>query len=195
MYTLPRAGGIPKQITALTPSYYHGWSPDGKTLAYCAKRGENFDIYVIPVAGGDEIRVSAHPGHDDGPDYSPDGRWIYFNSDRDGGTSIWRVPAGKATPQDAHAELVVGGPRADWFPHPSPDGKRMVYLSYPDGTPGHPPNMPVELRLIRLDQGPPVQQKYKVLEAFTGGQGTINVNSWSPDSKAFAYVRYQYPQP
>lgn len=195
MYTLPRAGGTPRQVTTKTPSYYHGWSPDGKMLAYCARRDDNFDIYVIPVEGGDEIRVTADAGHDDGPDYSPDGRWIYFNSSRSGSTSIWRVPAGREKPQDSQAELVVGGERADWFPHPSPDGKWMVYLSYPEGTPGHPANKPVELRIIRLDAGVPIRQTPNVLETFTGGQGTINVNSWSPDSKAFAYVRYRYPQP
>lgn len=195
MYTLPRAGGKPRQVTTKTPSYYHGWSPDGSMLAYCAQRDGNFDLYVIPVEGGEETRVTAHPGHDDGPDYSPDGRWIYFNSNREGSTSIWRVPAGRGAPQDAHAELVVGGARADWFPHPSPDGKWMVYLSYPEGTEGHPANRPVQLRLIRLDVAQPAGQQPRVLEAFTGGQGTINVNSWSPDSKAFAYVRYRYPEP
>lgn len=195
MYTLPRAGGTPKQITSKTPSYYHGWSPDGKMLAYCGQRENNFDIYAIPVEGGEEIRVTAAASHDDGPDYSPDGTWIYFNSNRGGETSIWRVPAGKVTPQDDHAELVVGGPRADWFPHPSPDGKGMVYLSYPEGTEGHPANKPVELRWIRLDGGKPVDQKPRTLEAFTGGQGSINVNSWAPDSHAFAYVRYEYPAP
>lgn len=195
IYRLPRAGGVPQQITQKTPSYYHGWSPDGKMLAYCAQRDNNFDLYVIPLEGGEEIRATAHPGHDDGPDYSPDGRWIYFNSDRGGETSIWRIPAGKTSPQDDVAELVVGGPRADWFPHPSPDGKWMVYLSYPEGTPGHPANKAVELRLIRLDAGHPAQQKPRTLASFTGGQGTINVNSWSPDSRAFAYVRYEYPAP
>ncbi len=195
MYTLPRSGGAPTQITKLTPSYYHGWSPDGKMLAYCAQRNNNFDIYVIPVVGGEEIRVTEGTSHEDGPDYSPDGKWIYFNSNRGGETSIWRVPAGKSEPQDEHAELVVGGPRADWFPHPSPDGRVMVFLSFPEGTEGHPANKPVELRLIRLDAGPPAEAKPQVLESFTGGQGTINVNSWAPDSQAFAYVRYEYPTP
>lgn len=195
MYTLPRAGGTPKQITAKTPSYYHGWSPDGKMLAYCAQRESNFDIYVIAVEGGDEIRVTAAASHDDGPDYSPDGKWIYFNSNRGGETSVWRVPAGQTTPQDANAELVVGGSRADWFPHPSPDGKGMVYLSYPEGTEGHPANQPVQLRWIRLDAGKPQSQEPRILESFTGGQGTINVNSWAPDSQSFAYVRYEYPAP
>ncbi|MDZ7638752.1 MAG: hypothetical protein U5J83_10985 [Bryobacterales bacterium] len=195
MYTLPRAGGIPKQVTAKTPSYYHGWSPDGKMLAYCAQRDGNFDVYAIPVEGGEEVRVTASPSHEDGPDYSPDGKWIYFNSDRGGETSIWRVPAGESEPQDRKAEMVVDGPRADWFPHPSPDGKVMVYLSYPEGTPGHPANKPVELRLIPLDAGAPAQQKPRTLAALTGGQGTINVNSWAPDSQAFAFVRYVYPSP
>lgn len=195
MYSLPRSGGTPTQITKLTPSYYHGWSPDGKMLAYCAQRNNNFDIYVIPIGGGEEIRVTEGASHEDGSDYSPDGRWIYFNSNRGGETSIWRVPAGKSVPQDEHAELVVGGPRADWFPHPSPDGKVMAFLSFPEGTEGHPANKPVELRLIRLDAGPPVEAKPQVLESFTGGQGTINVNSWAPDSQAFAYVRYEYPTP
>lgn len=192
MYTLPRAGGEPKQVTSKTPSYYHGWSPNGKRLAYCAQRDGNFDIYVIPVGGGDEIRITADGGHDDGPDYSPDGQWIYFNSSRGGEMNIWRVPANSATPQDGAAELVVGGPRADWFPHPSPDGKGMVYLSYPEGTSGHPANKLVELRWIPLGGGTPLARQPRILETFTGGQGTINVNSWAPDSHAFAYVRYRY---
>lgn len=200
MYTLPRAGGTPTQVTSKTPSYYHGWSPDGKMLAYCARRDDNFDIYVIPVSGGEEIRVTADAAHDDGPDYSPDGRWIYFNSNRggtadnEGRTAIWRVPAGMPHPQDANAELVVGGERADWFPHPSPDGTTLVYLSYPAGTTGHPANKPVELRMIPLDGGELLKQTPRILESFVGGQGTINVNSWAPNSQAFAYVRYEYPQ-
>lgn len=192
IYTLPRSGGTPRQVTSKTPSYYHGWSPDGVMLAFCGQRADNFDIYVIPVEGGAEIRVTADAAHDDGPDYSPDGRWIYFNSDRGGKMNIWRVPVGKATPQDENAELVVGGARADWFPHPSPDGKGLVYLSYPEETSGHPANQPVELRWISLEGGTPSRQKPRILETFTGGQGSINVNSWAPDGRAFAYVRYRY---
>lgn len=194
MYLAPRAGGTPKQVTDERPSYFHGWSPDGKTLSYCAKRGDNFDIYEISVNGGAEQRVTAHPGHEDGSDYSPDGKWMYFNSDRNGSAEIWRVPAKGAFPRDESAELVVAGPRVEWFPHPSPNGKLLVYLSYPTGTTGHPANKRVELRMIRLDGGKLLEQTSRVLAVFTGGQGTINVNSWAPDSAAFAYVRYEYPQ-
>ena len=99
IYVLPSSGGAPRQVTEQTPSYFHGWSPDGRWLAYCAKRGDNFDIYRVPVNGGAEQRLTSHSGYDDGPDYSPDGKWIYFNSNRSGSWDIWRMPADGAGPR------------------------------------------------------------------------------------------------
>jgi Tol biopolymer transport system component len=190
VYVLPSAGGTPRQVTRRTPSYYHGWSPDGKTLAFCGLRDGNFDIYSIPVSGGAERRLTSHPAQDDGPDYSPDGKWIYFNSNRSGSWDIWRIPAGGAGPADARAERITSDDREDWFPHPSPDGKWLVFLSYPRGTQGHPPGKEVVLRIMPLpgDRGPFARPRELV--HLHGGQGTINVNSWAPDSKRFAYVSY-----
>ena len=91
--SLPIAGGAPRQITPTGPSYWHGWSPDGKTLAFTGQRGDNFDIYTIPAAGGEEKRLTTAKGLDDGPEYSPDGAWIYFNSERTGHMQIWRMQA------------------------------------------------------------------------------------------------------
>jgi Tol biopolymer transport system component len=190
MYVLPADGGQPRQVTQKTPSYYHGWSPDGKTLAYCARREGNFDIYSIPVEGGEEKRLTTHPGYDDGPDYSPDGKWIYFNSDRSGSWDIWRMPADGAGPNDAKAERITSDENEDWFPHPSPDGKWLLFLSYKKGTRGHPANQDVVLRLMPLPGDRIGTPTIQVLDAFVGGQGTINVASWSPDSKRFAYVTY-----
>lgn len=186
IFVLPFSGGQPKQVTSQTPSYYHGWSPDGKTLAYCAKRGDNFDLYAISTEGGEERRLTSHPGYDDGPDYSPDGRWIWFNSDRAGTWDLWRIPATGAGPNDEKAERITSDPREDWFPHPSPNGKHIVFLSFEPGTKGHPANQTVQLKLMPAKGGSP-----QVLKQFFGGQGTINVNSWSPDSRRFAYVRYE----
>lgn len=194
MYTLPRAGGTPMQITSATPSYYHGWSPDGKMLAFCAQREKIFDLYAISVDGGAEVRLTATEAHEDGPDYSPDGKWIYFNSDRGGTMAIWRIPAVHTGVQDAKAERIIGSARSEWFPHPSPDGKWLVYLSFPEGTEGHPANKPVELRIVPVRNGNPVAANPQTLVKLTGGQGTINVNSWAPDSKRFAFVRYEYAQ-
>lgn len=192
IYVLPFAGGTPRQITQQQPSYYHGWSPDGKTLVYCARRNDNFDLYSIPVAGGEEKRLTTSVGYDDGPDYSPDGRWIYFNSDRAGTWDIWRIPADGAGENDARAERVTSDAYEDWFPHPSPDGRWIVFLSYPKGTKGHPPNQEVTLRLIRAPGNNIGQPKITELTKLFGGQGTINVNSWAPDSNQIAYVSYSY---
>jgi Tol biopolymer transport system component len=193
MYLLPFGGGEPRQITTHSPSYYHGWSPDGRTLAYCARRDGNFDIYAIPVGGGEEQRLTSHAAYDDGPDYSPDGQWIYFNSDRSGSWDIWRIPSSGAGENDKHTERVTSDDFEDWFPHPSLDGRWIVFLSYAKGTKGHPPNQNVVIRKLRM-RGKQATEITEVVRLF-GGQGTINVNSWAPDSKRFAYVSYTLLQP
>jgi TolB protein len=185
IYVLPITGGQPRLITANAPSYWHGWSPDGKTLAYCAERKGEFDVYTIPVEGGEEKRLTTTPGLDDGPEYSPDGRHIYFNSDRTGLMQIWRMKT-----DGSEQEQVTKDEYNNWFAHPSPDGRWIVFLSYPGDVKGHPANKDVMLRLMPASGGP-----IQVLAKLYGGQGTINVPSWSPDSQRVAFVSYQpvYP--
>jgi len=183
IYTLPFAGGTPKKITDKTPSYWHGWSPDGKTLAYCAQRDGKFGIFTIPVEGGEETRLTtATGGLDDGPDYSPDGKHIYFNSDRTGKMQVWRMKN-----DGSELEQVTKDEFNNWFPHVSPDGKWMVFLSYGPEVAGHPADKDVQLRLMSL-----ADRKITFLAKLFGGQGTINVPSWSPDSTRVAFVSYQY---
>ncbi len=181
IYTLPITGGTPKRITEHFPSYWHGWSPDGKTLAYCARRDGKYGIFTIPAEGGTETRLTTAEGLDDGPDYSPDGKHIYFNSDRTGMMQIWRINADGKEPVQ-----VTNDDANNWFGHVSPDGKWMVYLTYGSDVKGHPANKDVMLRLLNLTTG-----KITILAKLFGGQGTINVPSWSPDSKRVAFVSYQ----
>ena len=190
VYILPASGGEPRRVTPKTPSYFHGWSPDGATLAYCGERDGVFNLYSIPVGGGEETRLTWGAGHDDGPDYSPDGRWIYFNSNRTGRWCLWRIPADGAGPGDARAEQITDDEYEDWFPHPSPDGRWLVFLSFPPGTPGHPPGKDVVLRRMPLPGDAAERGVIRELAHVFGGQGTLNVNSWAPDSRRFAYVRY-----
>jgi Tol biopolymer transport system component/regulation of enolase protein 1 (concanavalin A-like superfamily) len=185
VYVLPIGGGAARLITPLGPSYWHGWSPDGKTLAYCAQRNGDFDVYTIPAAGGAETRLTTAPGLDDGPDYSPDGKYIYFNSVRSGLMQIWRMKS-----DGAGQEQITTDNYNNWFAHPSPDGRWIVFLSYDPAVTGHPPNQDVSLRLMSLASG-----KIQVLAKLFGGQGTINVPSWSPDSKTIAFVSYQMVYP
>lgn len=186
IYVIPAEGGQGRFVTELGPSYWHGWSPDGETLTYCAERNGQYDVYTIPVEGGQEIRLTNAPGLDDGPDYSPDGKYIFFNSERTGLMKIWRMNA-DGTEQ---TQATFDDKYADWFPHPSPDGKWLVFLSYDKSVKGHPPNKDVELRIMPLAGGEP-----KTLTTLFGGQGTINVPSWSPDSKNVAFVSYRLVRP
>jgi TolB protein len=182
VYVLPASGGEPKRVTqpGRGPSYWHGWSPDGKTLAFVGQRKGEFDIYSIPVTGGEETRLTTAPGLDDGPEYSPDGKYIYFNSERTGTMQLWRMH-----PDGSDQERVTNDNSNDWFPHISPDGKWMVFLAYEKDVKGHPENKNVALRLMSLSDN-----KVTTLVKLFGGQGTINVPSWSPDSKQVAYVSY-----
>jgi Tol biopolymer transport system component len=184
IYTLPLSGGIPALVTPIGPSYLHGWSPDGKTLAYCAERNGQYDIYAIPAQGGIETQLTDTPGLDDGPEYSPCGSFIWFNSTRSGLMQVWRMGKDGSDPQQ-----MSSNPSNDWFPHVSPDGSQVVFISYgkDDVAPEiHPPNKSVEIRIMPASGGP-----YETLVRLFGGQGTINVSSWAPDSKSFAFVSYK----
>jgi TolB protein len=182
IFILPASGGTPQRVTEFGPSYWHGWSPDGKKLAYCAERNGEFDIYVVPAGGGEEKRLTKAPGLDDGPAYSPDGLWIYFNSERTGLMKIWRMK----TDGSNQEQVTFDDSDADWFPHPSPDGKWIVFLSYDRDVHGHPANRDVKLRIMPAPGGKP-----RILAELFGGQGTINVPSWSPDSRFVAFVSYR----
>lgn len=183
IYVVPAEGGEPRLITSAAPSFWHGWSPDGSTLAYCAGRGSNaYDIYTVPVAGGSERRLTDSPALDDGPDYTADGKFIYFNSARTSDMRIWRMRPDGSDQRQVTFDEAYG----DWFPHPSPDGRWLVFLSYDRAVQGHPPNQHVCLRLMPLAGGTP-----EVIVRLFGGQGTLNVPSWSPDSSSFAFVSYR----
>ena len=181
VYIVPIGGGTPRRITQKSPSYWHGWSPDGKTLAFVGERNGDFDIYAIPAAGGEEKQLTTAKGLDDGPEYSPDGKYIYFNSERTGRMQIWRMRS-----DGSEQEQITFGEDNDWFPHISPDAEKMVFLTYDAGVKGHPENKDVMLRMMTLKD-----KKIVVLAKLFGGQGTMNVPSWSPDAKQFAFVSYQ----
>jgi Tol biopolymer transport system component len=180
IYILPISGGTPQRITKNAPSYWHGWSPDGKTLAFVGQRNGEFDIYSIPTEGGDEKRLTTAKGLDDGPEYTTDGQWIYFNSVRTGQMHIWKMRV-----DGSEQTQVTFDDANDWFPHFSPDGQKMVFLTFDRTVEGHPENKDVVLRMMDMKDG-----KVRVAAKLFGGQGTINVPSWSADGKKFAFVSY-----
>ena len=180
VFTVPSTGGTPKRITARGPSYLHGWSPDGRWLVFIGERKGEFDVYKIPATGGDEIRLTSAPGLDDGAEFTPDGKYIYFNSARTGRMQIWRM-----RPDGSDQQQITNDEFNNWFPHISPDGKRIVFISFPLDVPAddHPFYKHVMLRVMPIGGG-----SSRVVAYVYGGQGTINVPSWSPDGKRVAFV-------
>ena len=181
IFTVPVGGGTPTPVTRQSPSYLHGWSPDGKFLVYAGVRSNKFDIYKMSSDGtGPEIRLTDAVGVNDGPEYTPDGKYIYFNSSRSGLMQLWRMkPDGKDQEAVTHDEY------NNWFPHISPDGKWIAFLSFSGeiAPAEHPYYKQVYLRLMPVAGGPA-----RVIAYVYGGQGTMNVPSWSPDSRKIAFV-------
>ncbi|MCC7319532.1 MAG: PD40 domain-containing protein [Rubellimicrobium sp.] len=185
IHLMPVAGGPAVRVSPPgVPSWWHSWSPDGARLAFAGVRGGPggpVAILTCALDGTDEVCVTADFDHADGPDYSPDGEWIWFNGERGGAVDLWRI-----RPDGTGLSRMTGDDAVNWFPHPSPDGAQVVYLAYPPGTRGHPADMEVTLRIMPAGGG-----EARILTALHGGQGTINVPSWAPDSRRLAFVRYR----
>ncbi len=182
VYIANADGSNPRLVTPDFPSYWHGISPDNNFLLYTARRNDEWDLFKIPTQGGTEVNITNTKGLDDGSEYSYDGNWIYFNSHRSGRMHIYRMRTdGSGVAQLTNDEL------DNWFPHPSPDNKSIVYISYlEDQKEGHPFGKDVKLRMMNLE----TKEIKDITPVFYGGQGTINVHSWSPDGKSVAFVRY-----
>jgi Tol biopolymer transport system component len=184
VYVLPLEGGTPQMVTENTPSYWHGWAPNNKEVVYVAQReGKNiYNIYRNSIEGGKEVALTDIPQgeHVDGCEYSPDGKYIYYNGSHTGNMQIWRMK-----PDGSGREQLTFDEYRNWFPHISPDGKWIAFISFPSHIEknSHPNYKRVMLRLMPVTGGEP-----KVIAYLYGGQGTINVPSWAPDSRQIAFV-------
>lgn len=196
IYAVPFAGGALRQVSndhgQRFKHYLHGVSPDGETLAYIGLKNKKdgrviTDVFTIPAAGGEDVRITDDPFTDDGAEFSPDGQWIYFNSERastkPGHAQLFRIATDRVV-----LEQLTDDKRVNWFPHPSPDGTRLAYVSFPKRTLGHPADVDVKIRVLERDG------TVRDLVQVFGGQGTMNVPSWSPDSTRLAYVAYPIGQ-
>lgn len=201
LYAVPADGGEPRRVSndhgPDFQHYLHGVSPDGSTLAYIGVRpvagGRTSNLFTVPAAGGADTQLTDVTAQNDGCEYTPDGRYILFNSElaatRPGHAQLFAMRA-----DGTEVRQLTFDDRVNWFPHPSPDGRTLLYLSYPPGTEGHPADKDVILRTLPwVDGAVPDDAEPTDVAAFRGGQGTINVNSWAPDSDRFAYVRYPKP--
>jgi TolB protein len=179
VYLLPaEGGGVPRQLTKGTEaSFFHAWSPDGKTVAFTRGSASHADIFTIPAAGGPETRLT-HDTVNDGPVYSPDGQYIYFDSSRSGTTQIWRMRA-----DGSEAEQMTDDDLLNSSPHISPDGSTLAFLSQP---PGHGNGFgPAILRVMRFDDG-----LIQSVVELRGDRGSFSMQPWG-NAKRFAFITYQ----
>jgi TolB protein len=174
--------------------WLHGWSPDSRYVVYTQFVGGNADIYRIDADGSGELRMTTNKALDDGPEYSADGQWVYFCSNRSGKWDAWRMPANGAGPDDKLAEKIThNADTQDWFPHISPDGKWLYTISYPMDHPDHSYiGAGMKIKLLRLENGVGAKgAELTTVRTFFGGQGAGNTGGWSPDSKKFAWTEYE----
>lgn len=177
---VPSAGGTARLLTTEV-GYFHSWSPDGKTILYTRGAHGSNNIYAISVDGGPETALTTGTGISDDPDYAPDGKYVYFNTDRWGGMQIARMK-----PDGSNVEQITFDNFHNWTPHPSPDGKSIVFISYPPDVLTHAANKDITLRILSTSDN-----RIRVLTSLVGGDGSMNVANWSPDSKRLAFVSYQ----
>lgn len=185
VYVLPAEGGAPRMLTQNT-AWFHSWSPDGKTILFTrgGPHGSG-NVFAISVDGGPETALTTGTGMSDDPDYAPDGKYVYFNTDRWGGMQL-----GRMRPDGSQPEQITFDEFKNWTPHPSPDGKWIVFISYDPSVTTHAANKEIVLRLLSTSDN-----KIHTLVHLVGGDGSMNVPNWSPDSRSLAYVSYEVQAP
>ena len=195
MWKIAAEGGEPVRVTPTSNNYVHAWSPDGTTLAFSADRGKGLDLFKISTDGATEGRLTTSLRADDAPQYTADGRWIYFVSDRAGTRDIWRMPSAGAGPGDSKAEQITRDDREDAAPHPSPDGKWLIYVSYPARSPFNAVDRDVLIRRLPLPGARPARTRPDDIARIVGGHGTLGTRPFSPDGRRFVYASFEPPPP
>lgn len=200
LYRVPLpAGGAGVRITdtaralpVVRKYYLHGIAPDGSALA--AIVGDlsedgvwTTDVALVDPVTGEPTFLTRDEHPTDGCSYAGD--VLLFNTERftPGTAQLAALRDGSTEPVQ-----ITGDERVNWFPHVSPDGIHLLYLSYEPGVQGHPADHRVELRLLPgvLARGARIAVVPETLVALDGGQGTVNVPPWAPDSSWFAYCDY-----
>ncbi|MBT1621472.1 biopolymer transporter Tol [Curtobacterium flaccumfaciens pv. oortii] len=200
LYRVPvPAGGAAATLTDVTTAlpvvrkfYLHGIAPDGDTLAaIVGERTEagvwTTDVALVDPATGEPTFLTRDEHPDDGVSFA--GEMLVWNSERftPGTAQLVALWPGATDPV-----RITNDDRVNWFPQVSPDGEHLLYLSYEPGVQGHPADHRVELRLLPgvLVRGARMMPVPETLVVLDGGQGTVNVPPWSPDSRWFAYCDY-----
>jgi catechol 2,3-dioxygenase-like lactoylglutathione lyase family enzyme len=178
VHVLPAGGSdTPRKLThSASGSFFHAWAPDSQTIAFTRGSAGKADLFTIPLAGGAETRLTSDTLND-GPDYTPDGKLIYFDSSRSGSTQIWRMKS-----DGTGAEQVTDDDAVNSSPHVSPDGKFVAFLSQPaDSDQGI---TDATLKVMSLGDG-----MIRPIVDFQGNRDSFSMYGWG-DGTHLAFVGY-----
>jgi Tol biopolymer transport system component len=170
--------GPPHRVTVGgESSFFHAWSPDSRSIAFTRGSADRADIFTIEAAGGTELRLTRDTVND-GPDYSADGKLIYFDSSRSGSTQIWRMKI-----DGSGAEQLTDDESLNSSPHVSRDGRTIAFLSR---TPTLRPGIGASsIKLMSFSDG-----QIRTLVNFQGDRGSFSMYAWG-DANHLAFVSYQ----
>lgn len=194
LFAVPFEGGEPLRVSpdrdGVFGYFLQGQSPSGSVLSFTGaeqRDGSAFvsGLFLLDLPTSEVTRLSSWPEDSVGCDWSPDGEWLYFSSEL-GADAVGHAQIHRMRPDGSGVERLTDDERVNWFPKMSPDGKTIVYLSFPAGTVGHESDVDVVVRSMS-----PEGRGRRDVARFTGGQGTLNMNSWAPDSSAFACISYE----
>ncbi len=105
---------------AATAAYYRQPDIHADRIVFCAEG----DLWTVPSAGGLARRLTAHPGSEYFPSFSPDGRLIAFTGEYDGNADVFVIPSDGGEPR-----RLTWGPAADQVVGWTPDGERILFRS------------------------------------------------------------------
>ena len=142
-----------------------GWSPDGREIVFASQR-RNRELWIIPAGGGEKRRLLPDGYYGSDPDWSPDGKWIAYNSDRGGWSEIWAVPRFGGAVRRV-TSLHQKSYNASW----SPDGRWIAFCSKGAGG--------FQLWAAPFAGGSPLQ--------LTAADGRHTGPRWSPDGRRLVF--------